>query len=180
VQYQLQFDKVKEGGLQDGDVSMHLLAIPAAIAVYEGIIQWAEFEERKRVYEAAEQMARALEKPLLVVGRPKGRHPCGSLEAGDICLDIDPSVCAECQNAVIGDVRDLYFFRDGQFGAAAVMHVLEHLRPEDAASALDELYRVAEYVFIAAPHKISLMAIFHPDHKSWITVQGDAVTIDGR
>lgn len=159
---------------------LHWLAIPAAIVGYEGIIQWGEFANRKRVYEAAEQTARALGKPLLVVGRPKGRHPCGSIEAGDVCLDIDPSVCTECPTAVVGDVTDMHFFRDGQFGAAVIMHVLEHLRPDEVASALDELYRVSENVFIAAPHKISLMAIFHKGHKSWITVQRDAVIIEGR
>ena len=157
---------------------MHLLTIPAAVVIYECIIQWAEFEERWRVYETAEQTARNTGKPLLVVGRPKGRHLCGVLEAGDVCLDTDPSVCDECLNAVVGDVRSMPFFYDKQFGAAAVMHVLEHLHPDEVVSALDELDRVSENVFIASPHKISLLAMIHPDHKSWIVVKEGVIEID--
>ena len=125
---------------------------------WELVVQLREFQIRSIYYWKAYRISRELGKPLLVVGNPKNRHPCG-----DVTLDINPS--GECPFEVKGDVRDLSMFRYKEFGSAYVAHVLEHLTLDDALTAIDELRHVADYVVILYPTKNSILARLHPDHK---------------
>ena len=125
---------------------------------YQAGVEKAENELRSKYWLKARILSRKLGKPLLVVGRPKGRHGCG-----DVTLDIAPK--GECPCEVQGDVRNMHMFSDKQFGSAFCSHVLEHLPPEDVDKAIGELTRVAHYAVILYPSKYSLIARFHPDHK---------------
>jgi hypothetical protein len=113
---------------------------------------FSQIEERKLLYGMARRAAS--DRPLLVVGNTKGRHG-----QGDVCIDVQPR--GRC---VYGDVHALDY-PDGHFGAAFVGHVLEHVK--DPAAAFAELHRVADQVFVAYPHRHSLIAWLHPTHH-WI------------
>jgi len=126
------------------------------LAGYEAGNWLSQMRERRDLYDLAVKAARG--RPVLVVGNAKGRHPEGS-----VCIDLSPA--GVCMKA---DVQDLRMFPDNAFGAAYVGHVLEHV--DNPAKAWAELHRVAEHVFIAYPHRHSLIAWFHPTHK-WILVE---------
>ena len=143
----------------------------------QSMVSISEIAQRQRAFRQARDYADSLGKPLLVVGTPKGGwlfHPCG-----DVTIDINPSMRRYC-NTEIADIRTIPY-ADQYFGAAFVSHVLEHLPTvTDACLALDELYRVAEEVFVVCPHKISLTAWIHPDHHLWVTPNGDGFIIEQR
>ena len=127
-------------------------------AATEFIYYVGEVREREVQYARAELVATELRKPLLVVGRPKGRHPCGA-----VTVDLDPAVVAECPtSAEVSDVRALPL-SDNSMGAAFVSHVLEHLPPDDIPLAWAELHRVADVVFVAGP-KPHLLQWAAPEH----------------
>lgn len=125
--------------------------------------------ERTLKYEQGLAYSRRAGKGFLVVGTPKfmpwqprGNHPCG-----DVHVDLDPRVLRECPVAKVADVRALPF-ADGEFGAVATMHVLEHLPSvEDALLAWQELQRVADLVLVAGPSPLNPIARLVPDHGLW-------------
>lgn len=147
-----------------------------SMAVREGVQQLRELDERHTIFQQARECADRLGKPLLVVGAPKHQftHPCG-----DVTLDISAYRASVC-GGIVADVRDIPY-PDLYFGAAFCSHVLEHLQTvQDAYDALDELHRVADYVFVASPHKSSLIAHLYPGHHLWITASGDGFIIEQR
>jgi len=117
----------------------------------------AAFGYKRVVFNRAKRAARKARKLLLNAG-------CGSAytELSDVNLDI---ITREVQNFVHGDIQDLSMFKNKQFGAVYASHVLEHV--EDPDSALRELKRVAENVFIITPCPLWPSAWLHPDHK-WV------------
>lgn len=119
----------------------------------------------------SELYARTVGKPMLIVGRPRGKHGSGNPRHGDICVDIDPTVLAECPDTgLVADIQQPLPFPDKYFGSAAVMHVLEHLdRPMDA---IEELKRVSDRVLVAYPKRWSLLNWIHDDHR-WIIDEVD-------
>jgi len=142
----------------------------------EGIQQMVETQEKRQVFNQARAYADSVGKPLLVVGAPKLRfnHPCG-----DVTIDISPEMARFCDGE-IADVRNIPY-PDHYFGAAFASHVLEHLPTiEDAFQALSEMERVADRVFIASPHKTSIMAWLNPNHHLWVTPSGDGYIIEQR
>lgn len=149
------------------------------LVIFEGTEQVIERSERNRVFQQARDYANSTGKPLLVVGSPKSNpfaahHPCG-----DVTIDIDPELNSYC-DFQIADVRAIPY-PSYTFGAAYISHVLEHLSTiDDAFQALDELYRVADHVFVVSPHKASLIAWIHPEHNLWITPSDDGYTIEQR
>lgn len=147
-----------------------------SMAVREGFQQVRELDERHKIFQQSRECADTLGKPLLVVGAPKHQftHPCG-----DVTMDISPYRASEC-GGVVADVRDIPY-TDRYFGAAFCSHVLEHLPTvDDAYTALDELHRVADYVFVVSPHKASVIARLIPSHHLWITASGDGFIIEQR
>jgi ubiquinone/menaquinone biosynthesis C-methylase UbiE len=153
-----------------------------------GLLAWCQLalnieekQEREWAWAMAREVADALGKPMLNVGCGVGRlngHKCG-----DVCLDLDPRRLQVCKAPVqvLGDVRSIPY-PDSYFGSALVSHVLEHLpSADDAVSALNELGRVADYVFICVPSKNSLMAWTVPGHDLWIVPMATgAVLIEER
>jgi len=128
-----------------------------AFAGYELANQAIQYYERVLFYRLAEKYAKIVGKPLLVIGKPKGRHGYG-----DVCVDwdgVDPKCVKE-------DVQALPY-ADKQFGACFCSHVLEHV--EDATKAYAEMARVADRVWVAYPHAWSAMAWIHPDHR-WLVL----------
>jgi hypothetical protein len=148
--------------------------------VYETFILFAEEADRWQAYREARATADALGKPLLNVGCPRKypmKYPCG-----DVCLDIDADRLSLCQSAypALADVRDIPF-PNGYFGSALASHVLEHLDSEaDAEQALSELVRVADYVFIVSPTRLSVSAWLHPGHHLWVNHRDGGVMLERR
>ena len=142
------------------------LVTVAALVLATSLDQQAE---RTLKYQEGLAYSRRVGKAFLVVGTPKfmpwqprGNHPCG-----DVHVDIDPRVLRECPVARVADVRALPF-SEREFGAAATMHVLEHLPSvEDALLAWRELHRVADLVLVAGPSPLSPVARLVPDHGLW-------------
>lgn len=123
-----------------------ILAGLLAAAGYNGLI----FSEAKKAAEVSG-------KPLLNVGCKQAYT-----ETSDINLDI---VSRNVPRFMHGDIQNLNMFGYKQFGAVYASHVLEHI--EDPDTALRELHRVAEKVFVITPLPIWPWAWLHPDHK-WI------------
>ena len=141
-------------------------------------VQWAsERDERRLAFTQAREYSNYVSKPLLVVGAPKrvvGSHPCG-----DVTIDIDPNIDSVCPYEV-ADIRAIPY-PSNYFGAAYCSHVLEHLNTiDDAVQALREMHRVADKVFVVGPHKTSMFAQLHPEHKLWILPTGDGYVIEQR
>lgn len=152
-----------------------------ALLAHQGIILVKMECDRNAQYSAAQETARQLDKPLLVVGGPWGVNSIRQLfrlkahGCGDMCSDIDPAACEGCPYTY-GDIRHLPF-ADGEFGAVFCSHVLEHMpTPEDCAQAWEELNRVADHVFICLPGKDCIPAWLAPGHHLWVT-QVDANTL---
>jgi len=155
--------------------------------LYEGLIQLKEASERGYVYQLAEQKAKELNKPLIVVGGPEGgnyilkqilkytAHGCG-----DVCVDIDPKACVCSNFPIVASVTNIPL-PDKYGGAVYVAHVLEHLPTiYDAQLAWQELNRIADYVFIIYPDKLSISAWLHPDHHLWVYEQNGQVVFEQR
>lgn len=147
-------------------IAMALTPLLLGLASLQGIILLEETRERQRVMYESEFYARSVGKPMLIVGRPKGKHGSGNPEYGDICVDIDPMVLAECPGTgLVADIQQPLPFPDKYFGSTAVMHVLEHLnRPLEAIA---ELKRVSDRVYVAYPKRWNTLNWIHTDHK-WI------------
>lgn len=111
-----------------------------------------------KTYGDAEQAAKRRGKPFLVVGRPilKGHG------WGDVCLDLVGCPEAPPGVGVKGDVRDMSMFKDKQFGSVFVGEVIECLDTTGMKKALDELYRVADEVFITHLPDHSMSARYFP------------------
>jgi len=147
---------------------MKLLSVVAGIAVHEILMGFKQISDRHRLYDDAEQYARSVGKPLLVVGHPKGEHGCG-----DVNIDIANGHIAECPSFIQADVEDMHIFMDKQFGSVFVGHVLEHVN--DIEKAFIELCRVADKVFIAYPDWYSVTAYLASDHK-WLILSAPPKT----
>lgn len=140
-----------------------LKTLGTCIIGWEGLFRIIEFEERESMYEKANQYAHSIGKPLLVIGEPRGRHPCG-----DVCVDIIG--CPTCKTSVKANIENLETFEDKQFGASFVSHVLEHINRPDLA--WDELNRTSDKVFVAYPRSYRLLSRLHPEHK-WLVKKRD-------
>lgn len=160
-----------------------LLGVVSALGIWQGIVEYKQNIERQSKYEMARASANFVGKPLLVVGGPYGeyifRHIFkipASHGYGDVCLDINPQACQENPDdnqQVIADVKKIPF-SDRYFGAAFASHVLEHLPTiADAERAINELYRVADAVFIASPSKFSVGGWLVPGHHLWVKQLSD-------
>jgi len=157
---------------------MSLLArVLLGAAVHQTAVLLGQQWERDAKYALAEQVARSLSKPLLVIGGPYGaspwRHAFG-LKAhgcGDLCVDMDARACTGCQYEP-GDIRALAY-PSGLFGAAFSSHVLEHMRSvEDLQAAWSELHRVSDHVFVCMPGKDSLTGWIGSGHHLWVQEMG--------
>lgn len=117
----------------------------------------AAFGYKRPIFNLAKKAARKAGKPLLNAG-------CGSkfTDVSDVNLDIVPR---EVPHFVNGDIQKLSLFEDKQFGAVYASHVVEHV--EDVDTALQELDRVAETVYVITPFPLWPSAWIYPGHK-WI------------
>lgn len=134
-----------------------LIGIGSAAVIYNIVTWQKQLRDRKMLYKEAKKYANSINKPLLVVGRPKGRHGCG-----DVNVDI---VGGECPSSIQADIQDMSMFSNKEFGAVFVGHVLEHV--DDIEKAYNELDRVADKMFISYPDWYSMIAYLHPEHK-WL------------
>jgi SAM-dependent methyltransferase len=160
---------------------VYLLAL--SLLGWQAKVGLTQVRERNDKYALAWHIAREAGKPMLVVGGPYGSPIAGGLfnlkahGCGDVCLDIDPRACQGCQT-VVADVRDIPF-SDRYFGSALASHVIEHLPAiDDAVQAINELYRVADEVFIASPRKDSIIAWLVPSHHLWIRQDDEGIWLE--
>jgi len=99
------------------DSNIKYIPVAAVSVLAYEILMWTkQIHDRKDLYVQAEYRAIMMDNPLLVVGTPKGRHPCG-----DVNVDLNDS---ECPVHVQASIEDLNMFSDGKFGAVFVGHVL--------------------------------------------------------
>jgi len=156
------------------------------IIIYESLFQVHEAIERSHIYKKADLYAKSTNKPLIVIGGPSGgnyllkqvfgyrAHGCG-----DVCVDINPKGCIDCQLPVLADITNIPL--PDKCGVAYVSHVLEHLPTiNHAKAAMSELNRIADAIFICYPNKLSLMAWLHPDHHLWVSKNGNGVVFQKR
>lgn len=132
----------------------------------QGVANLEQIGERHLQYKRAFWTSKQLDKPLLVIGRPKTpwNHPCSP----DVTVDIDPAVLRDCPvGGTVADVRDLPF-TDKEFGASFASHVLEHLPIPDISLSWKELHRVSHVVFVAGPREGNILASLIPDHTSFV------------
>jgi len=163
-----------------------VLAVLAAVGIWQLIIWMIEIQDKNRKYRAAAKHARERAKPMLVVPGPWGVKPARrwfnkpAHGGGDVCLDIDHRAVSGHPCAVVGSVTHVPF-ADGTFGAAFVSHLLEHMpTTQDAVQALDELNRVADAVFLVYPSRQSIANWVIPEHKLWVWQRGDKTYLKQR
>ncbi len=159
-------------------VLLVIVGVIVLLGLWQLLVWIVEMRGKDRKYRAARARADAMGKPLLVAGGPWGGRRLRrmvNLPAhgnGDACLDIDRNAIAGCPNAVLADVTHIPF-ADGVFGAAFASHVLEHLPDTLAArSALAELHRVADAVYIVYPYRQSLGGWITRGHHLWVRQKG--------
>ena len=132
-----------------------------AVAINQVVASSGEVKERKVIYMKALEYSTQTHKPLLVIGTPKGKHPCG-----DITIDLSEDVLQECP--IGGDVLDINdldrFYPKKSYGSAVFMHVLEHL--DDPELALRKALYVADRVYFAGPSWSSITSRVNSEHIS--------------
>jgi len=138
---------------------IELFIIAAApMAAREALLCQEWFRRRRELYDQAEAAARLRGKPLLVIGRPRGRDH----GPGDVTVDLHPAVVRECPRGIQADARDLRMLRDKAFGAVYVGEVFECVTP-DLETAVREAFRVADEMFVQHIDPRSLSAELHPE-----------------
>lgn len=141
---------------QEKDEAMNLLLIITILQVV------CENVERDTVFSQAKAKAVELGKPLLNAGcgqiKPIGGFPRAILES-DVNLDISPMAVPRFVQSSVERIP----YPDKYFGAAFCCHVLEHI--DDLEQGLQELYRVADYVYIIVPSTIWPSTWLHTGHK---------------
>lgn len=120
---------------------------------------WLEGKfRRKKLYKQGELAAAQKGKRFLVIGEPDGEYPCG-----DVTVDLREN--SKCPVYVKENVESLTMFKNKQFGAVFVSHVLEHV--SDPHKAMAELARVADQVLVAYPYPWRLATWIVPGH-AWL------------
>ena len=163
-----------------------VLAILAAVGIWQLIVWMIEIQDKNRKYRAADNCAQEKAKPMLVVPGPWGvksarrRFNKPAHGGGDVCLDIDQRAVSGHPCAVVGSVTHIPF-SDSTFGSVFVSHILEHLpTTKDGVQALDELNRVADVVFLVCPSRQSIAGWIIPEHKLWVWQKGDRTYLKQR
>jgi len=128
-----------------------------------------------QIAEEAKQEARRRQKPILNIGAGTNESSLraflfGPTLWGDVNLDIaaKPGIPSP-QKVVYGNIYNIPF-PDKYFGSVVASHVVEHL--ENPKEAIDELYRVADSVYVITPLWWCPHTWLHPDHKWLITKDG--------
>jgi len=113
--------------------------------------------EKKRVFDEAYNYARKVNKPVLNAG-------CGTLPPyGDVNLDITPK---PVPNFILNNIENMPF-KDKEFGACVVSHVLEHV--DNPEKAYQECHRVADQVYLINPPLWDSGTWLTPTHK-WLVI----------
>lgn len=134
----------------------------SGIVANEVIAVKLEVDERAGVFENAVSYSEQIQKPLLVIGTPKGKHACG-----DFTVDISGCVTEQCPvGGIILSAYDLdQIFYSKYFGAAVFSHVLEHL--EEPEQALRKALGVSDRVYMAGPANNRIYSrLLNPEHIS--------------
>ena len=133
----------------------------SAVAINQVVASSGEVKERKVIYMKALDYSIQIDKPLLVIGTPKGKHPCG-----DTTVDLSEDVLQECPiGGNVLDINDLdRLYPKKSYGSAIFMHVLEHLDEPDLA--LRKALYVADRVYFAGPSWSSITSRVNSQHIS--------------
>lgn len=139
----------------------------AWLGVWEGFWWMRRRSNRAAAFAAAQQRARALGKPLIVVGAPDGGITAG-YPCGDVTVDLAPS---SCPNAVQADITKRLPFPDDS-AVVVVMCVLEYVG--DVQAALRELRRVAgRNLFVVRVEPWTLTSVLYPGAKRTLPCEGE-------
>ena len=165
---------------------IYLVVLILVVLLWQIGVILIENRFKSRQYEAATHCAEIKKKPLLIAGGPWGVKPyrywlrMPAHGNGDVCLDIDRRALRGHPYAVVADITSIPF-KDKSFGAVFASHILEHLPTvQDAESALNELKRVADGVFIVYPSKQSILAWVKLEHHLWLWQEGNAMCLEQR
>jgi len=136
----------------------------AAAGLYEGTLAAARFQRRRAVFEAAQRRAKALGRPVVVVGDPDaGLHTrlARAYPCGDVCIDLRG--CPACPITVPADITQTIPLINDDSVVVFVSCVLEYVADVHAATA--ELLRIAGdpgNLFLVAVDPLSLTSIAYP------------------
>ena len=121
-----------------------------------------EANERETVFNKAKAKSMNSGKPLLNAGcgelRAIGGFPRAIYES-DVNLDVVPRAVPRFTMASIEDIP----YSDKHFGSVFCCHALEHV--DNLDSALSELHRVADEVFIIVPKPVWMTTWVWPGHR---------------
>lgn len=143
-------------------VPMALIKVGAALAAWETAIWARRRSRRRRVYEAALNHARAVGRPLVVVGAPDGgltqNYGCGQPSYGDKVIDLAPT--SQCPNFIRADITKRLPFADDSVVVFQVC-VLELVH--DLPAALREIQRISGgHVFHVHVDQACLTSVLYP------------------
>ena len=143
----------------------------AAAAVWEACWWRRRVLRRRELYRRAKQHARAVRKPLLIVGAPDLGPTKGPIEPGDLVLDIAKSAAP---NAIQADVTRIPLPDDSV--VVFVSCVLEYV--PDLEAAMRELRRVAGgRIYVCHVEPWTLTGAFYPGRRR---VLPHSITGNGR
>jgi hypothetical protein len=137
------------------------------VLALEGLGAWLRFSERSSLFAAAVARAKALGRPLVVIGDPDaGMHTrlARAYGCGDVCVDLNG--CPLCPVAIAADITKPLPFADNSV-VVFVSCVFEYVDNVEAAYA--ELLRVAgspDNLFVVAVQPWTITAHLYPG-ASW-------------
>lgn len=140
------------------------LLLSGALA-YEGGMALSRFRQRRTVYDLAKARAKAVGRPLVVIGDPDaGLHTriVRAYDCGDLCVDLGG--CPRCSESLVADVHRLPFASDS--AVVYVSCVLEYV--ENAPLAMSEVQRVAgsaDNLFLVCVQPLSMTSVLYPSAK---------------
>lgn len=156
-------------------------SILGAVGALEGLAAMARFEDRKRLYAAAEKRATALGRPLVVVGDPDaGMHTriLRAYQCGDICVDLNG--CPACPVQYVVDLTKQKVPNLADDSAVVfVSCVLEYVA--DPEPVLKELLRIAggpDNLYIVTVQPWTMTATLYPGARQRGEACGGRVTLE--
>lgn len=128
------------------------------IAVNEIVHSLLRQVHRKRMFEQAQEQAKKLNKPLMVIGDPNNGDGSkihgASYSCGDICVDL--TGCPECPNGLKAKLPDGLENIEDNSHVVFVSYVLEYV--DDYKKAIDEIKRIGGdnvYALTLSPYQLT-------------------------
>lgn len=156
-----------------GGVRSAAIGAVAALGVYESTLALARFRRRRLVYRAAQERARRLNRPVVVVGDPDaGMHTrmARAYPCGDVCVDL--SGCPQCPISIPANIEQTIPLIEDDSVVVFVSCVFEYV--DDVEAAIAELMRIAgapANLFSVVVDPLCLTSLMYPGAK-WRAMPG--------